>query len=70
MDTDLSQGKMQEFVGQRLKRNNISIFKSVLILKVCFKISKECACDAFSNRFFCKRMKGIFLEPSFNNKAT
>ena len=29
MATDLSQGKTQEFVGQRLKRNNISIFKSV-----------------------------------------
>ena len=29
MATDLSQGKMQEFFGQRLKRNNISIFKSV-----------------------------------------
>ena len=29
MATDLSQGKMQEFVGQRLKRNNISISKSV-----------------------------------------
>ena len=35
-----------------------------LYLKVCFKFSNECLFDAYSNEFFCKRNKEIFISPS------
>jgi len=39
--TTYFEGKTQEFVGDWLKKNNLSIFKSSLYLKAIFKFSKQ-----------------------------
>ena len=41
-----------------------------LYLKACFKISKRMRMVRTQMDFFWKRMKEIFFQPSFNNKAT
>ena len=63
------QRKTKDFFGEWLKRNNLSTFMSVI--KLCFKISNECAYDAYSiGVFWQKNERNIPSAYSFNKKTT